>query len=125
MTMHGAFHIKGDKDRLYLKRKDGGRGLISVTDCVRMEEENLVKYVAMSEEWMLMKVKEHKVVVGEVPEDGSPTYKKRMEAERWEKLRDKPLHGRFIVGIEAKDGAGKPSCRPKKLGLGESRIYYT
>ena len=42
MTMHGAFHIKSDTDRLYLKRKDGGRGLISVTDCVRMEEENLI-----------------------------------------------------------------------------------
>jgi len=36
MTMHGAFHIKGDTDSLYLKRKDGGGGLISVTDCVRV-----------------------------------------------------------------------------------------
>ena len=118
--------ILGDTDRLYLKRKDGGRGLISVMDCVRMEEENLVKYVANSEEWMLMKVKEHKVVVvvGEVPEGGSPTYKKRMETGKWEKIRAKPLHGRFQVRIEKKDGAGKTSCRPKKLGLGESRIHY-
>ena len=53
MTMHGAFQIKSSVDRLYLKRKDGGRGLISITDCVRMEEENLVRYVAASEEWML------------------------------------------------------------------------
>ena len=62
MTMHGAFHIKSSVDRLYLKRKDGGRGLISITDCVRMEEENLVRYVAASEEWMLKKVFEHGVV---------------------------------------------------------------
>ena len=60
-----------------------------------------------------MKVKEHKVVVGEIPEDGIPTYKKRMETERWEKLRAKRLHGRFIVGIEAKDDAGKPVAGPR------------
>ena len=38
MTMHGAFHRKSNVGRLYLKRKDGGRGLISVEDCVRIEE---------------------------------------------------------------------------------------
>ena len=29
MTMYGAFHPKSDVDRLYLKRHEGGRGLIS------------------------------------------------------------------------------------------------
>jgi len=31
--MYGAFHPKSDTDRLYLKRKEGGRGLISVETC--------------------------------------------------------------------------------------------
>ena len=53
LTMHGAFHQKSDVDRLYLKRKDGERGLISVFDCVKLEEENLLKYVTDRNEWML------------------------------------------------------------------------
>ena len=30
LTMHSAMHPKSDVDRLYIKRKDGGRGLISI-----------------------------------------------------------------------------------------------
>ena len=47
MTMNGALHPKSDVNRLYIKRKEGGRGLMSVECCVR-EEEN--SYVANSEE---------------------------------------------------------------------------
>ena len=38
LTMYGALHPKSDIDRLYLKRKHGGRGLISNETCVRSEE---------------------------------------------------------------------------------------
>ena len=34
MTMYGAFHPKSDVDRLYLKRHDSGRALISIEHCV-------------------------------------------------------------------------------------------
>ena len=30
MTMYGALHPKSDVDRLYVKRRDGGRGLIGI-----------------------------------------------------------------------------------------------
>lgn len=92
MTMHGAFHRNSNVDRLYLKRKDGGRGLISVLDCVRLEEENLLKYVTDSSEWMLQKVLEHGIVKGNAQAD----YKKAKEHERKESLLAKPLHGRFF-----------------------------
>ena len=49
LTMYGALHPKNDVDRLYIKRKEGGRGLMSVECCVR-EENNLGFYVANSEE---------------------------------------------------------------------------
>ena len=42
MTAH-MFHQKGNVDRLYLMRKEGGRRMISVEDCVRMEEKNLAR----------------------------------------------------------------------------------
>jgi len=45
LTMNGIFHKKANVDRLYLKRNEGGRGLMSVFDCVRAEEQNLRKYL--------------------------------------------------------------------------------
>lgn len=94
LTLHGAFHRNSDVDRLYLKRKDGGRGLISVLDCVRMEEENLMVYATQSEEWMLQKVVQHGIVKdGPVP---VIPHKTRVEKERTERLFAKPLHGRFF-----------------------------
>ena len=37
---------KSDVDRLYVKRKERGRGLISVEQCIRKEENSLGFYVA-------------------------------------------------------------------------------
>ena len=50
MTMYGALHPKRDVDRLYIKRKEGGGGLMSVECYVREEENSLGFYVANSEE---------------------------------------------------------------------------
>jgi len=52
LTTNGIFHKKGNVDRLYLKR-NGGRGLMSVVDCVRAEERNLEKYLGESMEPMM------------------------------------------------------------------------
>ena len=41
MTMYGALHPKIDVDRLYVKRKEGGRGLMSVERCVKEQENSL------------------------------------------------------------------------------------
>ena len=38
MTIYGVLHQKRDVDRLYVKIKEAGRGLISVEQCVREEE---------------------------------------------------------------------------------------
>ena len=50
MTMYGALNLKSDVDRLYVKRKKGGRGLMSVERCVKEEENSLGFYVANSKE---------------------------------------------------------------------------
>ena len=50
MTKYGALHPKSDVDRLYIKRKEGGRGLMSVELWVREEDNSLGFYVANSEE---------------------------------------------------------------------------
>ena len=50
MTIYGGLHPKSDSDGLYEKRKQGGRGLISVEQCIREEESSLGFYVANLEE---------------------------------------------------------------------------
>ena len=51
MTMYGGLHLKSDVDRLYVKRKEEGRGLISVERCIR--EYSLGFYNANSEEILI------------------------------------------------------------------------
>ena len=41
LTKFWTLHPKSDIDRLYLKRKHVGRGLISIEMCVRLEENSL------------------------------------------------------------------------------------
>ena len=48
MTIHGPLHHKSDVDRVYLSREMGGRELISCEGCIRMEENNLGRYVRNS-----------------------------------------------------------------------------
>ena len=50
MTMCGGLHPKSYVDRLYVKRKEGGRCFISVEQCIGEEENILGLYVANSEE---------------------------------------------------------------------------
>ena len=57
LTMYGALHPKSDIDRLYLKQKHGGRGLISIEMFVRLEDKNLGLYVRGSNDMLLKGVK--------------------------------------------------------------------
>ena len=50
MTMHKALHPKGNVDRIYLSRKEGGRGLISIEDTTRTAILGRQKYIQESEE---------------------------------------------------------------------------
>ena len=60
--MYGGFHPKGDTDGLYVKRKEGGRGLISIESCVRSEENNMGLYIRESNEMLLKGVKKGGVI---------------------------------------------------------------
>ena len=49
-TIYGALHPKADVDRLYIPRKEGETGLISIEDCVELAKRGLEVYVHRSEE---------------------------------------------------------------------------
>ena len=45
MTMHKALHPRDDADRLYVSRKEGGRGLASIEDSVDASIQRLEDYI--------------------------------------------------------------------------------
>ena len=52
-TMYGALHPKSDVDSLYIPRKEGRRGLMSIEDCVELAIRGLEVYVHGSEERLI------------------------------------------------------------------------
>ena len=54
MTMHRILNPKSDVDRIYLSRKEGRKGLISVEDKLKMAILGLERYVLTSEEKLLI-----------------------------------------------------------------------
>ena len=45
MIMHKALHPRDDIDRLYVSRKEGGRGLASIEDSVDVSIQRLKEYI--------------------------------------------------------------------------------
>ena len=61
LTMYQTLHPKSDVDRLYIPRKEGGRGLISIEDCVELEIRGLEVYVHRSEERFIQAARGDKI----------------------------------------------------------------
>ena len=60
-TIYGALHPKSDVGRLYIPRKEGGRGLISIEDCVELAIRGLEVYVHGSEERLIQAARADKI----------------------------------------------------------------
>ena len=53
MTMHKALHPRDDVDRLYVSRKEGGRGLASIEDSVDASIQWLKEYIEKHERGLI------------------------------------------------------------------------
>ena len=60
-TIYRALHPKSDVHRLYIHRKEGGRGLISIEDCVELAIRGLEVYVHGSEERLILSASGDKI----------------------------------------------------------------
>ena len=60
-TIYGALHRKSDVDRLYIPRKEGRRGLISIEDCVELAIRGLKVCVHGREERLIQAARVDKV----------------------------------------------------------------
>jgi hypothetical protein len=59
LNIHGQHHQKADKDRLYVPRKQGGRGLMQLKEAYAAEITKLVEYVHSTEDPLIQIVRMH------------------------------------------------------------------
>ena len=97
LTIYRSMHEKDDVDRLYMGRKDGGRGLMSIKTVVELEVNNLGYYVRQSGEKLLREVLRERVdfLLSDEPEK----IKKTLANERKNKFLDKKLHPVFYKTV--------------------------
>jgi len=95
LTMYGAFNLNGDVDRLYIDRKNGGKGLIQVEQSIREEECRLAEYVNLRKtgDPFLRAVAKEKVVKFT---ETKAEYRQRVTDERQLNYRNKRIHGQFL-----------------------------
>ena len=82
MTMHKPLHPRDDVDRLYVSRKEAGRGLASIEDSVDASIQRLKDYIQKHDG-------------GLIKNDNDNTMDNRMIITRKQKWEGKQLYGRF------------------------------
>ena len=112
LAMNGCLHTRSNVARLYLPRKEGGRGLIGIEECVKGESKSLYGYLRESTEWMLQAALREKVIV---EEENLQDYKKRRKEEKVKNWKEKALHGEFVQQISGV--AGEESWRWLRNGF--------
>ena len=76
-----------------IKRAEGGRGIVSVEDCVEIETNSQLKYIIESEEKWLKAVKDEGIL-------GEGTSKEEIADKRRNQYKEKPLHGQYVRSTE-------------------------
>ena len=97
MRLHGAHHPQGDVDRLYVPRQQGGRGLHSIEEVVRREENALTTFVHRSKDTEIVKLKDFfvqdKILLGkEIDKAADKSQCAERRSDRWS---SKVMHGQF------------------------------
>ena len=85
MTMHKALHPRDDVDRLYVSRKEGGRGLASIEDRVDASIQRLEDYIQKYDGEFITVIRN----------DNDNTMDNRIAITRKQKWEGKQLYGRF------------------------------
>ena len=83
--MHKALYPRDDVDRLYVSRKEGGRGLASIEDSVDASIQRLEDYIQKHDGGLITAIRN----------DNDNTMDNRMTITRKQKWEGKQLYGRF------------------------------
>ena len=107
MTMNKELHPRSDIARLYVSRKNGGRGLIGCEYSVKSEENGLGWYIKNNVEPLLVAVRTSRAITHEETVDPKE-FKKTKERQRKNEWTAKRMPGQFTGDMEDKD---KNTCR--------------
>ena len=91
-TIYGALQPRSDVDRIYVRRKEGAEGLISIENCVELAIRGLKVYVHGNEERLILTAIGDKVD-GLEAASVLKRSKKEKRLEDWEK---NVLHGQYL-----------------------------
>ena len=93
LNMYQALHPRSNVDRLYISSSGGGKGLLSLEECISAEKRSLEQYLKMNEdEWLRSEWEE-----GLIKEDEDlKVYRERTSKPRMEEWQSKPMHGQFL-----------------------------
>ena len=109
-AIYGGLHPTSDVDRLYIPRKDGGRGLIAIEDRVELAVRSLGVYIHRSEERLLQAARRDRVDDLEDLDDldnleATSVLKKAKKEKRLHDWEEKALHGQYLR--QTKEGVSK------------------
>ena len=90
------FHPRVNVTRLYLKRCERGRGLISDKDCILSECIGPWDYLGKSKEPMFKEVAKEDLMV---EKEGKKEYDRRTKERNESNWKEKKLHGKFPKSI--------------------------
>ena len=89
LNIYQALHPRSNIDRLYLPRSEGGKGLLSLEECINAEKRSLGQYLKMNEdEWLRSAWEEGLIKEYEDPQ----VYRERTSKSRMEDWQNKPMH---------------------------------
>ena len=91
-TIDGALHPKSDVGMLYIPRKEGGRGLISIEDCVELAVKGLEVHVHGSEERLIQAARRDKIDDLEA----ASVLKRSKKEKRLEDWEGKVIHRQYL-----------------------------
>ena len=100
LSLRSCLHPKSNTNRIYIPRKEGGRGLLSIEDTVDLAKLGLKSYVRNSFERLLVAARQIEDCQGESVIE----FKNRKKIERQQEWKDKTLHGQFLRQTDGEAG---------------------
>ena len=115
LTIHGQHHPKADADRLYVPRKEGGRGLMQLEAAHTVEITKLVEYVDRKEDPRIQVVRTHQHNTDSAELETARCLKTEVQRETRkmkdsiaektkEKWHGKRMHGQFPHNLQGVSG---------------------
>ena len=93
MHLYGEIYPKADVDHFYVRRDDGGRGLMSTLDSGRYEKQSMIEYIGNKDREILTTIQHYTgKPIGENMQRFSEIQKERCK-EGWQ---TKVMHGQHV-----------------------------